>query len=45
MLTARWNGIVQSQETSSFIQECVKQTRNIGETPEADNPETLERGS
>lgn len=26
---------------SSFIQECIKQTSNIGETPEVDNPEAL----
>lgn len=25
--------------TSSFIQECIKQTPNIGGTPEVDNPE------
>jgi len=25
---------------SSFIQECIKKTSNIGETPEVDNPET-----
>jgi len=27
------------KHTSSFIQECIKQTPNIGETPEMDNPE------